>query len=150
MRRRLINSTLSVVLVVIAVFGVSLFLVETRTIEASARDRLEAETARLLADVESRIASGEPIYSTGGGQNFGQFSNEEVDAAWQTLATSVDPEVHLEQVKIIEKLLWDDLYGIPLFAHPSMVGYDATLENVRDTAVQTGVSWNAEQWVRAQ
>ncbi|RMI45618.1 ATP-binding protein [Streptomyces triticirhizae] len=61
MRRRLINSTLSVVLVVIAVFGVSLFLVETRTIEASARDRLESETARLLADVESRIASGEPI-----------------------------------------------------------------------------------------
>ncbi|WP_062216385.1 ATP-binding protein [Streptomyces sp. NBRC 109706] len=61
MRRRLINSTLSVVLVVIAVFGVSLFFVETRTIESSARDRLEAEAARLLADVESRLASGQPV-----------------------------------------------------------------------------------------
>lgn len=96
-----------------------------------------------------QIASGKPIYETGGSQNFGGFSNAEVDAAWKTLASSVDPEVHKEQTKIIEKLLWDNLYGIPVFAHPSVVGYDATLENVRDTAVQTGVSWNAEQWVRA-
>ena len=96
-----------------------------------------------------QIASGKGIYETDGNQNYGGFSNAEVDAAWETLASSVDEEVHMEQLKIIEKLLWDNLYGIPLFAHPSMVGYDATLENVRDTAVQTGVSWNAEQWVRS-
>ncbi|SOC54586.1 ABC transporter substrate-binding protein [Ornithinimicrobium cerasi] len=96
-----------------------------------------------------QVASGQPIYSTNGGQNFGGFSNEEVDAAWETLAASNDPEVHLEQVKIIEKLLWDNLYGIPVFAHPGVVGYDNTLENVRHNSTQTGVSWNAEQWVRA-
>jgi peptide/nickel transport system substrate-binding protein len=96
-----------------------------------------------------QVASGQPIYSTNGGQNFGGFSNEEVDAAWETLAASNDPAVHLEQVKIIEKLLWDNLYGIPVFAHPGVVGYDNTLENVRHNSTQTGVSWNAEQWVRA-
>ncbi|MEV1006679.1 ATP-binding protein [Streptomyces sp. NPDC049881] len=61
MRRRLINSTLAVVLVVLAVFGFSLFLVEARSIESTARDRLDAEAARVLADVESRIASGDPV-----------------------------------------------------------------------------------------
>ena len=71
------------------------------------------------------------------------------NAAWDTLASSVDPEVHTEQLKIIEKLLWDNLYGIPLFTHPGVVGYDSTLENVRPTSVQTGVSWNADQWMRA-
>ncbi|WP_281963868.1 ABC transporter substrate-binding protein [Serinicoccus marinus] len=96
-----------------------------------------------------QVASGQPIYSTDGGQNFGGFSNEEVDEAWNTLAGSNDPEVHMEQIKVIEKLLWDNLYGIPLFAHPGVVGYDSTLENVRPTSVQTGVSWNADQWVRA-
>ena len=55
----------------------------------------------------------------------------------------------MEQIKVIEKLLWDNLYGIPLFAHPGVTGYDSTLENVRATSVQTGVSWNAEQWMRA-
>ncbi|WP_052852438.1 ATP-binding protein [Streptomyces avicenniae] len=61
MRRRLINSTLAVVLVVLAVFGFSLFLVEARSIESTARDRLDAEASRVLADVESRIASGDPV-----------------------------------------------------------------------------------------
>ena len=96
-----------------------------------------------------QIASGQPIYSTGGGQNYGGFSNEEVDAAWDELASSNDEAVHLEQVKKIEKLLWDELYGIPLFAHPGVIGHDASLENVRHNSTQTGVAWNAEQWVRA-
>jgi peptide/nickel transport system substrate-binding protein len=96
-----------------------------------------------------QISSGEGIYSTDGPQNYGKFSNEEVDAAWDALAASTDPAVHMEQTKIIEKLLWDNLFGIPVFAHPGVVGYDNTLENVRHNSTQTGVSWNAEQWVRA-
>ncbi|RSS79775.1 ATP-binding protein [Streptomyces sp. WAC06614] len=55
MRRRLINSTLAVVLVVIAVFGVSLVIVETRTITSSAHDRIEAEAVGLVGAVESRL-----------------------------------------------------------------------------------------------
>ena len=97
-----------------------------------------------------QIASGENIYSTTGQQNYGQYSNEEVDAAWRTLASTVDPEVHLEQVKVIEKLLWDDLFGIPVFAHPGVVAYNSSLQNVRDSAAQSTVVWNAEQWVRAE
>nr|NLD41510.1 ABC transporter family substrate-binding protein [Actinomycetales bacterium] len=93
-----------------------------------------------------QIASGRNIYSTGLPQNYGEFSNSEVDAAWDTLASSLDPEVHLEQVKIIEKLLWDELYGIPLYAHPNVVAHSSNLDNVRSTATQDGVSWNAFQW----
>ncbi|WP_406366952.1 ATP-binding protein [Streptomyces sp. NBC_01546] len=55
MRRRLINSTLAVVLVVIAVFGVSLVIVETRTITSSAQDRIEYEAQRLVGIVEANV-----------------------------------------------------------------------------------------------
>ncbi|MFJ8933964.1 MULTISPECIES: ATP-binding protein [unclassified Streptomyces] len=61
MRRRLINSTLAVVLVVIAVFGVSLVIVETRTITNSAQERVESEAVRLASIVDSRILSEEQI-----------------------------------------------------------------------------------------
>ncbi|MFI6350523.1 ATP-binding protein [Streptomyces sp. NPDC050560] len=61
MRRRLINSTLAVVLVVIAVFGVSLVIVETRTITNSARERVESEAVRLGSIVDSRLLSDEQI-----------------------------------------------------------------------------------------
>ncbi|GGJ12501.1 ATP-binding protein [Streptomyces lacrimifluminis] len=63
MRRRLIQSTLAVVLVVIAVFGVSLVIVETRTISASAQDRVDSEAVRLASIVDSRILGDEQINS---------------------------------------------------------------------------------------
>lgn len=61
MRRRLISSTLAVVLVVIAVFGLSLVIVETRTIESSAQESVDSEAVRLAGSVDSRRASGEKV-----------------------------------------------------------------------------------------
>ncbi|MEV0034848.1 ATP-binding protein [Streptomyces sp. NPDC056909] len=61
MRRRLINSTLAVVLVVIAVFGVSLVIVETRTISNSAQESVETEAVRLASIVDSRLLGGDNI-----------------------------------------------------------------------------------------
>ena len=94
-----------------------------------------------------QITSGENIYATGKPQNTSKFSSPVVDAAWAELVSTLDPAVHLEQTKIIEKELWDQLHGIPLYAHPLVVAYDSTLSNVRATATQDQVSWNAPQWV---
>ncbi|MEV4436696.1 ATP-binding protein [Streptomyces sp. NPDC049585] len=63
MRRRLINSTLAVVLVVIAVFGISLVIVETRTIENSAQESVQSEAVRLVSIVDSRLLGGERVES---------------------------------------------------------------------------------------
>ncbi|MCW2871747.1 ATP-binding protein [Actinacidiphila oryziradicis] len=63
MRRRLITSTLAVVLVVIAVFGVSLVIVEARTIENSAKDSVQSEAVRLVGIVENRLVGKEKINS---------------------------------------------------------------------------------------
>lgn len=94
-----------------------------------------------------QITSGENIYATNKGQNFGKYSNKTVDAAWTELVSTLDENVHREQVKVIEKELWDTLFSIPLYAHPLVVAYDSTLSNVRATAAQDQVSWNAPQWV---
>ncbi|WP_149828952.1 ATP-binding protein [Streptomyces tailanensis] len=61
MRRRLIQSTLAVVLVVIAVFGLSLVIVETRTISNSAQEQVESEAVQLTSIVDSRIIGDERI-----------------------------------------------------------------------------------------
>ncbi|AWT43679.1 MULTISPECIES: ATP-binding protein [Streptomyces] len=61
MRRRLIQSTLAVVLVVIAVFGISLVIVETRTISSSAQERVDLEALRLASIVDSRLLSSEEV-----------------------------------------------------------------------------------------
>ncbi|MEU4686122.1 ATP-binding protein [Streptomyces xinghaiensis] len=61
MRRRLINSTLAVVLVVIAVFGISLALVEARTIKEAARESVESDAVRLMSVVDGRLAGGDRV-----------------------------------------------------------------------------------------
>lgn len=94
-------------------------------------------------------ASGQNIYASTGQQNYGGYSDATVDEAWNALASTVDEDEQLEQVKVIEKQLWDTLYGIPVFAHPGVAAYSSSLDNVRKTATQNTTAWNAEQWSRA-
>ncbi|MFC1416980.1 ATP-binding protein [Streptacidiphilus cavernicola] len=61
MRRRLINSTLAVVLVVVALFCAPLALVEERSIQNNAQDQVTSEALHLLGVVENRLAAGERI-----------------------------------------------------------------------------------------
>ncbi|MFI7242949.1 ATP-binding protein [Streptomyces qinglanensis] len=61
MRRRLILSILAVVLVVVAVFGISLVIVESRTIENSTKENVRSEAVRLVSTVESRLVAGERV-----------------------------------------------------------------------------------------
>ncbi|PUB32423.1 peptide/nickel transport system substrate-binding protein [Promicromonospora sp. AC04] len=96
-----------------------------------------------------QIASGQNIYATDFPQNYGKYSDATVDEAWDTLASTTDEAVHAEQTVIIEKQLWDTLFGIPLFAHPGVIANSSSLSNVFNTAAQSGVVWNAEQWSRA-
>lgn len=94
-----------------------------------------------------QIASGQNIYATNKGQNYGKYSNAKVDDAWSKLASTLDPKAQLEQTKVIEKELWDTLYGIPLFAHPGLSASASNVQNVIPTSTQDQVVWNAPQWV---
>lgn len=94
-----------------------------------------------------QIVSGQNITGTGKPQNNTKYSNKEVDAAWEKVANSLDPKVHLAAKAEIEKHLWDDLYNIPIFTHPGVAANDSKLANVRATSTQSGLPWNISQWV---
>nr|WP_206441880.1 ATP-binding protein [Streptomyces boncukensis] len=57
----MILSTLAVVLVVVAVFGVSLVIVESRTIENSTQENVRSEAVRLVSTIESRVVAEERV-----------------------------------------------------------------------------------------
>ena len=96
-----------------------------------------------------QIVSGQNIYSSEGGQNYHGWNVPAIDKAWETLGSTLDRAAQLEQIKIIEKELWDNMLNIPVFAHPGLIAFDSSLSNVRKTSTQSTVAWNAEQWVRA-
>lgn len=93
-----------------------------------------------------QIVSGANIYMSTGGQNYGAFKNADVDKAWKTVLGSLDEKVWLENKIEIEKNLWNDLFGVPIFAHPGIAAYTNGLKNVEQNVTQSGIMWNAEQW----
>lgn len=93
-----------------------------------------------------QIVSGRNIYHTDGQQNYHAWSNPTVDAEWDKINGSLDEEVWLESKKIIETETWNDLYNLPLYAHPGIVAYTEGLQNVERNVTQSGVVWNAEEW----
>lgn len=97
-----------------------------------------------------QVVSGQNIYATDRPQNYGGYSNETVDDLFNQLATTEDEQEQQEIIVGIEQELWGDLFGIPLYVHPQLSGSDVTISNVRDTASQDQIVWNAEQWQRAE
>lgn len=97
-----------------------------------------------------QVVSGRNIYSTDRPQNYGGYSNETVDELFTELAGTEDAEDQQQLIIDIEKELWSDLFGIPLFVHPQLSGWDDSIANVRPTASQDQIVWNAEQWQRME
>jgi signal transduction histidine kinase len=125
MRRRLIQSTLAVVLVVIAVFGVSLVIVETRTIEDSAHESVSSEAIRLVSVVESRRVAGEPVTA-------------------ETLRSTVDPDRYVrvrfpghEPIVFGDKPEGDVIQARQHGAHGETVVVEESSATVRDEVGRT-------------
>ncbi|WP_418277632.1 ABC transporter substrate-binding protein [Isoptericola jiangsuensis] len=91
---------------------------------------------------------GAAVSGTVGAQNHGGYSDATVDEAWAALSATTDEAVQQEQTVTIEKQLWDTLFSIPLFAHPSLQAHRSDVEGVRPTAGRQGVAWSAATWVR--
>lgn len=110
------------------------------------QERGDYEVSLFAWSGSGQKTSGRNIYHSNGQQNFNEFSSEAVDKAWDRQATELDEDKQKENLVEIEKALWDELHGIPIYAHPNIVGNNADVANVRVTGVQSGVVWNAEQW----
>ncbi|MDO5025018.1 MAG: ABC transporter substrate-binding protein [Trueperella sp.] len=93
-----------------------------------------------------QVVSGQNIYSSKGQQNYHSWNSPVIDEEWNKVATSLDPKVWLEAKKVIEKELWNELFNIPVFAHPGIVAHTDGLKNVERNVTQSGVVWNAEKW----
>lgn len=94
------------------------------------------------------MTSGASLYRTNEGQNPYGYSNQTVDDAWTELLVTVDEDRQVELLTTIETELWNDLFSVPLYAHPGVTAHDPAIEGVQQNAAQTQVSFNVEEWAR--
>lgn len=92
------------------------------------------------------VAESQANYITGGQNNYGGYSNKEVDSLYDQLLTQTDPAKQLEITNKIESILVNDAFGVTIFQFPGVRGYSEKLSGVSAPPVSPTIFWNFWEW----
>lgn len=95
-----------------------------------------------IADATARFASG-------GGDNYGSYSNPEFDELASRAAQTLDQDDQAELGNQMAALLWEDLPMIPIYQLPQLIALDGDIVGVEPNGTREGLFWNAEAWGRS-
>ncbi|UFU07487.1 ABC transporter family substrate-binding protein [Ruania halotolerans] len=122
-------------------------------------DASSAEWGSLLADpsgydasmfgwqsTSTAVAESRANFETGGGNNFGAFSDPRVDELYTELVVTTDPDRQAEILGEVEAILVESAFGVTIYQHPAITGYNAELQNVSSIQVSPTMFWNFWEW----
>ncbi len=93
------------------------------------------------------VAADAGIYTTGSGSNFVGYNNKTVDQLYGKLAVTTDLNEQLSIQKDIEKEMWKDAIGIPIFQFPSVTIWDkTTLDGVDPNVLSPTMFYGFWKW----
>jgi peptide/nickel transport system substrate-binding protein len=82
--------------------------------------------------------------------NFNRYDNPDVDALVDELVRATDPGEQARLAAEIDAHLFEDAYGLPLYAYPTLTAVSGDVVNVTRSPLARGVFWNAWEWAPAQ
>ncbi|NDO77247.1 ABC transporter family substrate-binding protein [Kocuria indica] len=89
------------------------------------------------------------IFKTGGGGNYNEYSNPEVDKLVDEARSNLDESSRNDQIAQVDKHVFEDAYGLPLFQSAGFVASSDKISGVDQYQPnQTGVFWNVSEWSR--
>jgi peptide/nickel transport system substrate-binding protein len=83
---------------------------------------------------------------TGQGNNFGRYSNPEVDRLINAAATSTDTATADQELNQADQLMTRDAYVLPLYQKPTFIALWDTVANVRNNSSADGPLYNVQEW----
>lgn len=92
------------------------------------------------------VASLRALYGTGQKVNFTRYSSERADALLAELEVSIDPLDQLRLRAALDRELWADGYGMPLYQAPVVVASRGEVTGIRPTPLMRGILWNLWEW----
>ncbi len=98
-------------------------------------------------------SANQPIYQTGGGSNYGSYSNPQVDTLINDAVRGLDPKTGRPDPATVtatwnqvDALLWNDMPTIPLYQKPTFIAYDKKYGNITDNASAEGPFESSGTW----
>ncbi|WP_276113175.1 ABC transporter family substrate-binding protein [Gordonia sp. N1V] len=95
------------------------------------------------------VSENQPLFATGSDQNYGKYSNPQVDALLSELVATTDKSKQIDLTKQIETIVWSDLATVPLFAWPLLNAYSPRVSGVVLNTTQTQATFNGSEWVKS-
>ena len=95
------------------------------------------------------IAAGQSFYVTGGGQNYGGYSDPTVDDLWSRIIKVTDAAAAVPLEAKMEEQLWVDPYNVVLYANPGVTAFSSKVSGPGYNPTQYGSTWNAETWTKS-
>ena len=88
-----------------------------------------------------------PTYTTGGINNLNFYSNPAMDELTTALGKEFDVEKQKEILIQIDKILWDDFYGVTIFQFPAVTAYDQNaIAGISPSTLAPTIFWNIWDW----
>jgi len=81
--------------------------------------------------------------------NFSHYASPVVDALLKKVSATDDPTEQAALLAEVDKHLWSDAYGVPLFAFPTITAVSSTVTGVTRSPLARGVFWDAWDWAPA-
>lgn len=92
------------------------------------------------------VAGMRAIYGTGERVNFSHYSSERVDALLSELEVARDAASQQRLRAALDRELWADGYGMPLYQSPVTVAWRDEVSGVTPTPLMRGILWNVWEW----
>jgi len=93
------------------------------------------------------VTADRATFATGGGNNLIGYSNPDVDALFDELDVTTDPDEQLRIQTEIEKLLFEDAVGITIFQFPAVAAWNtARIENVQPAPLSPTIFYGFWEW----
>jgi peptide/nickel transport system substrate-binding protein len=124
------------------------------TVQVVPTDDLGATTSRgdydivVFAWVDTPFPYGGAVqlWGTGQGNNFGHYSNPDVDRLIAAAGSQTDESLAKETLNQADRRLTRDAYVLPLYQKPTFVALYDNIANVRDNSSLDGPPYNVAEW----
>ncbi|MEU6388393.1 ABC transporter family substrate-binding protein [Streptomyces sp. NPDC046939] len=83
---------------------------------------------------------------TGGGGNYGGYSNKRVDKLITEAVGVTDSAKAASLLNQADKIMVDDAYVLPLYQKPTLLAVQTRFVNMRDNATNVGPPYNTAEW----
>ena len=87
-----------------------------------------------------------PTFVTNGINNLNFYSNEEVDSIISQLNVAFDPQEQIDLQVEMDRLLWEDYYGVTIYQFPEVTAFSDRVENIDPSILAPTIFWNAWDW----